>query len=96
MRIIDGIKVVLVLKCVVHVVLFGDGTESKLHSVSVSEQSQHKLWCKHIWICNLPLAQSTFWWPFGGKPCVFKFNELKLLDTSAAHNYMKQRAKNQP
>lgn len=43
-RIIDGIKVVIVLKCVVHyVVLFGDETESKLHSVSVSEQSQHKL-----------------------------------------------------
>jgi len=40
----DGIKVVLVFKCIrvmQHVILVGDETESKLHSVhSVSEQSQ--------------------------------------------------------
>jgi len=50
--------------------------------------------CNTFWGWNrikTALSSQCFW-----TITTFKFNSLKLLGTSAAHNYMKQRAKNQP
>lgn len=81
-----------------YVVLFGDETESKLHSVFTVFLSKITNTNCDVNTCGSVIYSwhSAHFGDYLAGNDVYISNSLKLLGTSAAHNYLKQRAKNHP